>query len=222
MEQHNRDHIVPVPRFYFLLKVVQIILAFIVLVAVAASIGLESGYGYFGGPAYAIFVAIATFLINGYYIFSTRSSPNLYHKIPVLVLDVFLFIWWISCWTTLAYWAAWASIFQDDLFGYANVHWQALQAVLGIAAAVGAICWITVTVNMITFIIHVLRASKNQPAPIQTTNVQPKYEMQPPQQQQTYHQQQSYPQQQYPQQQYPQQTYQQPQYDTTGEHKVAV
>ena len=69
--------------------------------------------------------------------------PNLYHRIPALVLEVFLWIWWLSTWTTLAYWASWAAIFNDDFGIYSsyNVSAAALQGVLGIAAALAAINW---------------------------------------------------------------------------------
>jgi hypothetical protein len=66
--------------------------------------------------------------------------PNLYHRIPALVLEVFLWIWWLSCWTTLAYWASWAAIFNNDL-GYYTVSYGALAGVLGVAAALAAINW---------------------------------------------------------------------------------
>ncbi len=69
--------------------------------------------------------------------------PNLYHRIPALILEIFLWIWWLSCWTTLAYWASWAAIFNADLniYGYYSVSAGALAGVLGVAAALAAINW---------------------------------------------------------------------------------
>jgi len=219
-----RSKIVPVPGFFFILKAAQIGLSVLVLALSGASIALEFGYGYYGGQGYAIFVCIVTWISCGYYIASTRFMPNLFHPIPVIVLEVFLWIWWLSTWTTLAYWASWAAIFNDDF--YTSVSGTALQAVLGIAAAVAAINWILVFTTAIVFIMHFLRNQRGQsPAAVQQ---QPKYEMHPQQQpqfeqqvpqQQTYAAQGQYGQQQYSQPQYGQQ---QAQFDQSGEHKIAV
>jgi hypothetical protein len=183
-----------------------------------------------------------TWISCGYYIASTRFMPNLFHPIPVMVLEVFLWIWWLSAWTTLAYWASWAALFNDDPY-YTSVSGTALQAVLGIAAAIAAINWcvhvqpplthvkltssrILVFTTAIVFIIHFLRNRRGgSPAAVQQ---QPKYEMHPQQQaqfEQQVPQQQTYAAQgQYGQQQYGQQQYggQQAQFDQSGEHKIAV
>jgi len=224
-----RANIVQVPPFFFVLKVAQVALSVVVLALAAASIALEGGYGFYGGQSYAIFVAIATWICCGYYIASTRFMPNLYHRIPVLVLEVFLWIWWLSCWSTLAYWASWAAIFNDDIYGYYSVSAAALQAVLGIGAAVAAITWILVFTTAVVFVIHLMRHQRaSRPGGVTTTQPVPKYEMQPqqqPQYQQQVPQQQAYPAQQpYGQQSYGQPQYGQPtaQFDQSGEHKVAV
>jgi len=228
MEQ-SRANLVEVPAFFFIVKVVQIALSVLVLALSAASIALENGYGFYGGQGYAIFVCIATWVACGWYIASSRFMPNLYHRIPALILEIFLWIWWLSCWTTLAYWASWAAIFNDYGYGYYSVSAGALTGVLGVAAAVAAINWILVFTTAIVFIIHLMRFQRNRsPAAVATTQPAPKYEMQP--QQQPQYQQQVQPQQAYPAQQpYGQQQYGQPQYgqqtaqfDQSGEHKIAV
>jgi hypothetical protein len=55
MEQ-SRANFVEVPRFFFILKVVQVLISILVLGLSAASIALEDGYGFYGGQGYAIFV----------------------------------------------------------------------------------------------------------------------------------------------------------------------
>jgi len=222
MDQSHAN-VVEVPPFFFTLKVAQIAISVLVLALSAASIALEGGYGYYGGQGWAIFVCIATWITCGWYIASTRFMPNVYHRIPALVLEVFLWIWWLSTWTTLAYWSAWAGIFNDDLLGYRNVHAGVLQGVLGVAAALAAINWILIFTTAVIFVIHFLRFQRSgRPAAV-TSQQQPKYEMQPQQQQQQQYQQQV-PQQQYQAQQPYGQQYAQPQaqFDGSGEHKMAV
>jgi len=231
MEPSRNPNFVEVPKFFFIVKVVQVFLSVLVLGLSAASIALEDGYGFYGGQGYAIFVCIATWISCGWYIASARFMPNLYHRIPALVLEIFLWIWWLSCWTMLAYWASWAAIFNDAFWndGLYSVSGTALQAVLGLAAAIAAINWILVFTTAIVFVIHLMRFQRNsQPAAV-TTQQAPKYEMQPqPQQYQQpqYEQQQSYPAQQpYQQPQYgaqPQYGQPQAQFDQSGEHKIAV
>jgi hypothetical protein len=230
MEQ-SRANLVEVPPFFFIVKVVQIAISVLVLALAAASIALEGGYGFYGGQGYAIFVCIATWITCGWYIASSRFMPNLYHRIPALILEIFLWIWWLSCWTTLAYWASWAALFNADLniYGYYSVNAGALTGVLGVAAALAAINWVLVFTTAVVFIIHLMRFQRNHaPAAVATTQPAPKYEMQPqqqPQYQQQVPQQQAYPAQQpYVQQPYGQQQYaqQQAQFDQSAEHKIAV
>jgi len=223
MEQ-ARQNVVPVPGFFFILKVAQVALSVLVLALSAASIALEGGYGFYGGQGYAIFVCIATWISAGWYIASSRFMPNLYHRIPAMVLEVFLWIWWLSCWTTLAYWASWSAIFDGGYYDtYYNVHAGALTGVLGVAAAVAAINWVLVFVTAVLFLIHLLRFQR-QGRPAVITQPTPKYEMQP--QQQPQYQQAVPAQQQYqaqPQYQQQQQYVQpQAQFDQSGEHKIAV
>jgi len=217
----SRANVVEVPAFFFTLKVAQIALSVLVLALSAASIALEDGYGYYGGQGWAIFVCILTWIECGWYIASTRFMPKLYNRIPALVLEVLLWIKWLSVWTTLAYWSAWAGIFNDDVFGYRSVHAGVLQGVLGVAAALAAINWILIFTTAVVFVIHFLRYQRSdRPAAVPST--QPKYEMQPAPQQQQYQQQ--VPQQQYQAQQPYGQQYAQPQaqFDGSGEHKIAV
>jgi len=152
--------VVQVPGYFRILKFVQIGLALLILALSAAAIGLLSGNGFIAGPGYQIFVAIATFFINGYYLFATIRAPHLYHKIPILVLEVFQFLWWLSSWTTLAYWAAWASVWVEDVFVSADGTIvsdgadKALAGVLGAAAFFAAVTWITFAVTMVVYIIN--------------------------------------------------------------------
>jgi len=206
-------NIVQVPQFYFILKAAQVGLSILILALSGASIGLLGGYVYYGGPSYSIFVCIATCIITAWYFISTTRSPNLYHKIPVLVLEVFQFLWWLSSWTTLAYWASWASAI--DLVWYTD--WAGPDAgflgVLATAAAAAAINWVLFTTTLVVFIIHMRKhghAAANAHTTIHTTPN--KLEMQPQAAPQ-------YP----PQQQYAQPQYAaQPQYGAPGQQQYGA
>jgi len=146
--------VVQVPGWFRIIKFVQIGLALLILALSAAAIGLLSGNGFIAGPGYQIFVAIATFFTNGYYLFATIRAPHLYHKIPILVLEIFQFLWWLSSWTTLAYWAAWASVWVGDIFSSSDGTDKALAGVLGAAAFFAAVTWVTFAVTMVVYIIN--------------------------------------------------------------------
>jgi len=150
----SQPKVVQVPPFFKILKFVQIGLALLILALSAAAIGIIAGNGYLGGPSYQIFVAIATFITNGYYLFATLRAPHLYHKIPILVLEIFQFLWWLSSWTTLAYWAAWATVWVDAFTFTTDVSGKAFAGVLGAAAFFAAVNWVTFAVTMIVFIIN--------------------------------------------------------------------
>lgn len=221
----DRSNIVEVPAFFFILKCAQVGISILVLALTAASIGV--GYG--GVLGWPIVVSLLTWISCGYYIASTRFAPKFYHRIIVLVLEIFLWLWWLSCWTALAAWAAAVTV-VDVAFDYPDGYYYGysvapgvLQALIGVSAALAAINWILVFTTAVIFIIHMLRFQRNRnPGAVTTTQPVPKYEMQP-QQQPQYTQQ--VPVQQYPaQEQYVQQPYVQPQaqFDQSGEHKIAV
>jgi len=218
-----RANFVEVPSFFFILKAVQLGISVIVLALSAASIAV--GYG--GVLGWPIVVCLLTWISVGYYIASTRFVPKLYNRFIVLILEVKLWILWLTCWTTLAFWASVVTAVYGFDYGYDYNYYGGysvapgvLQGLLGVSAALSAINWVLIFTTAVIFIIHFLRFRRGQTPAVVTTA--PKYEMQP-QQQPQYTQQ--VPVQQYPAQgQYVQQQYVQPQaqFDQSGEHKVAV
>jgi hypothetical protein len=90
--------------------------------------------------------AVATIIISSYYLFATIRAPHLYHKIPIVVLEIFQFLWWLSSWTVLARWAALASVWASDLNylasleGNSSVSGSAWAGILGAAAFFAAVC----------------------------------------------------------------------------------
>ena len=145
MQEYGRDHIVPVPKWFTIIKYVQLLLAVVVLALSAYGL---SGLSWLGGADYSIFVAIATFIIVGYYLLSTIRLVSLYNKIAVLVLECFMVIWWLSTWAYLASWAAAFTLIDDPVCdGYGNCYgddsyfnnWASYRDALAAAAGIGAL-----------------------------------------------------------------------------------
>ena len=95
--------------------------------------------------------SLVSIIICTWYIISTRLRPGLYHHIPVLVFEVFLQIWWLSCWTTLAWSAAWATawtgivdwsvVYANGTYSYVAGTPTAVNGTLGAAAFFAAVNW---------------------------------------------------------------------------------
>jgi len=159
----DRSHIVQVPSWFLTARFVQIGLAVLILLLNAIGLGLLSVYT---GPGYGVFTCIATILICGYYIISTKSKPDFYNYIAVLVLEIFMELWWLSTFSVLAWVASVLAIFNDDLdlyaYDYDYGHAHGAYICFAIAAAASAIQWVLVTVTLITFAVHMVRHNKNR------------------------------------------------------------
>jgi hypothetical protein len=164
MEQ-RRDHIVPVPPFFLVLRCIQMVLALVVLGLSAYGL---SGFAVLGGASFSIFVALVTMIIGGWYLLSSRQIPALYHKVAVLVLECFLLIWWLAAWADLAAWAGGYDFYAVTTssvcaYGYCapfkkravDVNsWENYRNAMAAAAGIGALNFILFIVTLVTFAIY--------------------------------------------------------------------
>jgi len=159
---------VEVPAWFKTVRFVQIGLAVLVVVLNAIGLGLAGAYG---GIGYGIFTSIATVIICSYYLFATGSKPELYNHLAIIILEVFMFLWWLSAFSVTAWTASAYSLlnsyedtYADDLAGTGydlNTHWKGAYIAFAISAAVSAIEWVLVSTTLITFIMGLVRSNKS-------------------------------------------------------------
>ncbi|OCK77649.1 hypothetical protein K432DRAFT_427851 [Lepidopterella palustris CBS 459.81] len=161
MPEARRDHIVAVPPFFIFIIIAQIIVAIAVLGLAAYGATFDD---WFGGNGFAIFCAIATFIINGYYLLTTLALPMAYNCWAFLVLECFLVVWWLSCWADLASWAAAYSfgletcyVDVDNNFVCVGNDYKKYRDVMAAAAGIGALEWVLTIVTLAVFGIYTHR-----------------------------------------------------------------
>jgi hypothetical protein len=103
------DHIIKLPFWVWILKIVQAVLALLVLAFSAYLIDkvdnanwINSESSHWDGFSLAIFTAIFTFLILGYYFGSLHFFPAAYNWIAVLALECLAFVFWLASFADLA------------------------------------------------------------------------------------------------------------------------
>ncbi|KAI5840635.1 hypothetical protein BZA05DRAFT_454423 [Tricharina praecox] len=159
-------HIVRIPHFLFIMRLVQIFLSVVILALMAFAITqLTNVFGTFG---YNIFCCIYNFIGVGYLLVSVARAPRIWNCWAALVIDIFGVIFWISAWGSLAGWAALGNIAYDssalDLCRHYSKTdqrkcngrkgaWQASAATAGL----GAIVWVLFVVHLIVYSIHLHR-----------------------------------------------------------------
>ncbi|KAG9242779.1 hypothetical protein BJ878DRAFT_154057 [Calycina marina] len=93
-------HVVTLPKWIFVIRIIQAVLAIVVL-------GL-SAYGIYWVPynswCFALFVSLATLIVVGYNLLTTHVAPcrPAYNYWAVLGLDIFMIVFWLSSMGALA------------------------------------------------------------------------------------------------------------------------
>ncbi|KAB5536212.1 hypothetical protein GE09DRAFT_1249905 [Coniochaeta sp. 2T2.1] len=232
----SRTHVPAQPVWSaFGMRVVQLLLAFIILVmtAYAADQFGTSGLAGFG-------LAWFTFILTlGYIIYLAVSlfvTPQIYNYWAQLVLESLLVIFWLCTWAVLASEAAQLSPFDDYYGYYYGGNWKSAVNCMKASAALGALLWVTFIITLVFFVLSLLSHRKTAagtagpvsdkpiadgPMPVEMQNQQPAYPQQTyAQQQQPLHQdspyetQQTYPVDHQQQQSYPAEHHQQQQQTT--------
>ncbi|ETS83146.1 hypothetical protein PFICI_05022 [Pestalotiopsis fici W106-1] len=142
------------PRWLLYVQGAIIVLSVIILALSAYALSLFSGYGYSpgGAPGYMIFLAIKSWIIYGATIFFVLKASQLYFRIGLLIAYVLSAIFWLAGWAWAASWAA-------AILGY--YRGNSLASKFGGAmagnAAIGAVVWVLVIVNLVFFIMASVR-----------------------------------------------------------------
>jgi len=94
----GREHIPIYPHNFIALRIVQLVLAVIVIGLAAYGVaGLA-----FDGDIFIMVVGLMTLVVTIYYLVAEYSSPAVYNYWAVLALDIFLVIMWLASFALLA------------------------------------------------------------------------------------------------------------------------
>ncbi|KAI7786655.1 hypothetical protein LA080_002765 [Diaporthe eres] len=95
----GREHIPIYPKGFIALRIVQLVLALIILGLCAYSLTSELS---FSGGALSVFTSVATLITMGYHIVAHFGPAVIYNYWAILALDVFGIILWIASFALLA------------------------------------------------------------------------------------------------------------------------
>ncbi|KAL1853681.1 hypothetical protein VTK73DRAFT_8879 [Phialemonium thermophilum] len=132
----GREHIPLYPKGFIAIRIVQLVLAVIVIGLAAYGVSLAA----FDGDIFIMVVGLFTLIVSIYHLVAEFGSPKLYNYWAVLALDIFLVVMWIASFALLA--SQVASIFSyidsyDDYYGYSTDKTGA--ACLAAASALGGV-----------------------------------------------------------------------------------
>ncbi|ROV99372.1 hypothetical protein VSDG_03990 [Cytospora chrysosperma] len=96
--QVGREHVPNYPRGFIAIRIVQLVLALVILALCAYSLTLLS----FSGNSLTLFTAVATMIITVYYIVVEYGPIHGYNYWAVLALDMFAIVFWIASMALLA------------------------------------------------------------------------------------------------------------------------
>lgn len=94
----GREHIPIYPKGFIALRIVQLVLALIILALAAYGVALVA----FDGDIFIMVVALMTMIVTIYYIVCEFGAPAIYNYWAVLALDIFLLVMWIASFGLLA------------------------------------------------------------------------------------------------------------------------
>jgi len=189
------SHVVAMPGFAFVLRVVIMVLSLIILGLAANSISGSTGNyydWYYTGTlidtstmGFVLFLAIYSLLGNGYLILTPMFAPVAYNMWAHLVFEVISWLFWLCGFAAAGATAAASALLYSGLTGTYYAKWATTAA----AAGLGAIVWILHLIVGIVFCVK-LHRHRNNPnnSNLSPYGVQEKHEMgnvapQPPQQQ---------------------------------------
>jgi len=166
MSDRSTAHVVPVPGYITIIRVVQFVLSVVVLGLVGNTIsGVNKYYdasrlsNELEPLSFLIFCCVWTWLVIAYLIVTPLALPVAYNMWAQLALEAISWIFWLAGFASTASFASdWAPYFEGSkgkIFGY----WASAAA----GAAMGALVWILFTVTLVVFSLR-LHAYRQDPA----------------------------------------------------------
>ncbi|KAJ0115834.1 hypothetical protein J7T55_004003 [Diaporthe amygdali] len=171
----GREHMPLYPRGFIALRVVQLILALVILGLCAYSLTLIS----FSGNALSLFAAVATLIITVYCIVAHFGPAVTYNYWAILALDIFGIVFWIASFALLASqvapWMDGVTIcdYDYDCATYALVGTELIVAAcLCAAAGLGGVEFILFIVSLA---IHSVMMHRHRSAGLHNRPVSPQF-----------------------------------------------
>jgi hypothetical protein len=170
----DASHIPVFPLWVVILRIVQLVLAFIILVLAAFSASKLSVV--WSGHGMAFFTFSWTILYLAYLAVSTRVVPLAYNMWAHIGLESLTVLWWLVTWALLASEAAGWDWIDDYYTGYTYgidggdyypSDWKAAINCVKGAAALGAFEWVSfvVTLVFLGIAVHRTRTTGNSAPP---------------------------------------------------------
>jgi len=170
MSTTTHNHILPLPKAVFGLKIAQLVVAIVVLGLCAYGVT----YIAFDGDSLMLFTAIATMIITVYYIVAVTAVPTAYNYWAILSLDAFAIIFWIISMSILAWEVAAYSWAYDnystciyyycykkrDVIAKRDTSLYTYRNALAAAAGLGGLEFILFVITLVITSIHLHRHRK--------------------------------------------------------------
>jgi hypothetical protein len=151
----SRAHVPPQPVWSaFGMRIVQLVLAFIILVMTAYAAD-KFGTSDLAGFGLAWFTFILTLGYIVYLGVSLFVAPHIYHYWAQLALESLLVIFWLCTWAVLASEAAALSPYGGLVFYYGS-SWRSAVNCMKASAALGALLWVTFIITLVFFVMALL------------------------------------------------------------------
>jgi len=152
----TESHIIPMPKWFIAIRILQIVFALIVIAMTAFLISNTIGFT-FSATAFAIFLGILTLIVVTYDLVAERAAKGAYNMWAILALDIVMVIFWLSAMGSLAALRAAftipVTIYKRELIKRYIYAWagDTYLAILAVAAAVSALEMILFIVSLIMF-----------------------------------------------------------------------
>ncbi|KAK4237050.1 hypothetical protein C8A03DRAFT_35045 [Achaetomium macrosporum] len=151
----GREHVLDYPPGSIAVRIVQLVLAFLIMVLSAYNIAALP----YDGNAYILAVAVMTIVSSIYHLVAHFAAPVIYNYWAILGLDIFFVIMWLC---SFALQAARVAYFYDYVRGYrlpdGDKAWLGTQAG---AAALGAVEFV---LFIVALVIHSIRLHRHRAA----------------------------------------------------------
>ncbi|CAK7235323.1 hypothetical protein SCUCBS95973_009231 [Sporothrix curviconia] len=159
---HSGANVLSLPKWTVIVRLFQLVLAFILLVLTAyAASKLGSGAAGFGLTWFTFIFTILYFVYLGV---SLSAVPSAYHPLAHLPFEILINIFWLCSWAVLASEASSVGDLEHYYGSYINLlpsgYRNALNCVKA-AAALGAILWVLFCITLAFLVIAFLEHTRN-------------------------------------------------------------
>ncbi|KAK0665672.1 hypothetical protein QBC41DRAFT_282560 [Cercophora samala] len=152
----GREHIPIFPKGFIALRIIQLVVAVIVLGLVAYSIHFAA----FNENAFMLAVAIMTIITSIYHLVAWYAAPEAFNYWAILGLDIVLVVLWLCAFAVVAAGIApWMEYYGGALYAYTTTYEQAWWTGLAAASGMGGLEFV---LHIVSLIIHSIRLHRHR------------------------------------------------------------